>query len=125
MKSIWICNYEEQVEKMRKLHCILTTFGGNIDEEEFSDDLPLFLKSLSKNDLEKLISDIEENITPKQHAKYKLYTIHSYKGLEDNNIRIANDIEDLTGNIDTNLYYVALTRGMKNIIEDNCNISQL
>jgi hypothetical protein len=119
MKGIWISNYEGQVEKMRKLHSVLKTFGGNIDEEEFSDDLPLFLKSLSKEDLEKIISDIEENITSKQDALYKFYTIHSYKGLEDDNIRIANDIEDMVGDKDENLYYVALTRGMKAIIEDN------
>lgn len=118
MKNIWICNYHEQIEKMRKLHSILKTFGGNIDEEEFSDDLPLFLKSLTKEKLEKLISDIENNITLKEEAQIKIYTIHSYKGLEDDNIRIANDIEDMVGDKDINLYYVALTRGMKNIIED-------
>ena len=118
MKGIWICNYEDQVEKMRKLHSVLKTFGGNINEEEFSDDLPLFLKSLSEEDLEKLITDIEENITLKQEAKYKFYTIHAYKGLEDDNIRISNDIEDIVGDKDKNLYYVALTRGMKNIVED-------
>lgn len=117
MKNIWICNYEEQIEKMRRLHSVLTTFGGNIDEEEFSDDLPLFLKSLTKDQLEILISNIEINIVPKETALYKFYTVHSYKGLEDNNIRIANDLEDKNGE-DKNLYYVALTRGMKKIIED-------
>jgi len=116
--NIWICNYEEQVEKMRKLHSVLKTFKGNVDQEEFSDDLPLFLKSLTKDALEKLISDIEGNIVSKKDAQIEFYTIHSYKGLEDNNVRIAGDIEDITGVKDSNLYYVALTRGMKNIIED-------
>jgi hypothetical protein len=118
MKNIWISNYEGQVEKMRRLHSVLKTFGGSIDQEEFSDDLPLFLKSITKEDLELLISDIEENITLKENAIYKFYTIHSYKGLEDDNIRIATDIEDIAGDKDKNLYYVALTRGMKNIVED-------
>jgi hypothetical protein len=117
MKDIWICNYEEQIEKMRKLHTVLSTFGGNIDEEEFSDDLPRFLRSLTKDALENIISNIEENITIKTDAKCKFYTIHAYKGLEDDNIRIADDIEDKDDE-DENLYYVALTRGMKNIIED-------
>jgi hypothetical protein len=117
MKDIWICNYEVQVEKMRKLHTILSKFGGNIDEEEFSDDLPNFLRSLTKDELENIISSIEENITTKNHSKYKFYTIHAYKGLEDDNIRIAADIEDEDDEYE-NLYYVALTRGMKNIIED-------
>ena len=118
MKSIWISNYEGQVEKMRRLHSVLKTFGGSVNDEEFSDDLPLFLKSITKEDLELLISDIEENITLKEKAMYKFYTIHSYKGLEDDNVRIASDIEDMAGDKDKNLYYVALTRGMKNIVED-------
>jgi ATP-dependent exoDNAse (exonuclease V) beta subunit len=115
MQNIWISNYEEQVEKMRKLHSILKSFDGNIDEENFPDDLPQFLKSLNKDELEKLILDIENNITSKNNAQIKFYTIHSYKGLEDDNIRIADDIDK---DNDKNLYYVALTRGMKNIIED-------
>jgi hypothetical protein len=114
--NIWIANYEGQTEKMRKLHTILSSFGGNIDDEEFSDDLPQFLKKLTKDELESIISSIEKNIVHKNNAMCKLYTIHSYKGLEDDNIRIANDIEDKEGN-DENLYYVALTRGMKNIVE--------
>jgi hypothetical protein len=118
MKDIWICNYEEQVEKMRKLHTTFSKFSGNINEEDFSDDLPKFLRSLTKDALENMIATIEENITTKNDAKYKLYTIHSYKGLEDDNIRIANDNEDIASEEGNNLYYVALTRGMKNIIED-------
>ena len=76
------------------------------------------MKSLTKDALEKLISDIEGNIVSKEDAQIEFYTIHSYKGLEDNNVRIAGDIEDITGVKDSNLYYVALTRGMKNIVED-------
>ena len=118
MKDIWIFNYEEQVEKMRKLHTVLSTFSDNIDEEEFSDNLPMFLRSLTKHALENIIATIEDNITTKIDAKYKFYTIHAYKGLEDDNIRIANDNEDIGHEEGNNLYYVALTRGMKNIVED-------
>ena len=118
MKNIWICNYEAQVNKMRKLHMIFSTFNSNIDEEEFSDDLPNFLKSMTKEALEKIISTIEQNLTSKIDAKIKFYTIHSYKGLEDDNIRIANDNDDIGDEEGDNIYYVALTRGMKNIIED-------
>jgi superfamily I DNA/RNA helicase len=103
---------------MRKLHTVLSTFGGNIDDEEFSDDLPKFLRSITKDALEKIISTIEENITSKAEAKVKFYTIHAYKGLEDDNVRIANDNDDIGHEEGDNLYYVALTRGMKNIIED-------
>ena len=105
---------------MRKLHSVVKNFGGSIDDDEFPDDLPSFLKSLSKDELEQMITDIESNITSNKESSYKFYTIHSYKGLEHDNIRIAADIEDMAGDKDPNLYYVALTRGMKYIIEDTC-----
>jgi len=117
-KDIWISNYEKQCDKMRKLHTVLSTFGGNIDEEEFSDDLPKFLKSITIEALEKIISTIEKNITSKEEAKVKFYTVHAYKGLEDDNVRIANDNNDIGEEEGDNLYYVALTRGMKNIIDE-------
>ena len=40
-----------------------------------------------------------------------MYTIHSFKGCEHNNVKLCEDItED-----EQNLLYVALTRGMKKI----------
>ena len=110
--NIWIYKYEQTVEKMRNLHKILSY--GSVDDDEFEDDLPGFLRSITKDELESIISNIDENITSKSEALCKMYTIHSYKGLEDDNIRIADDNED----DDENLYYVALTRGMKVIMED-------
>lgn len=110
MKNIWIYNYEEQVKKIRKLHT-----GKIHKNDEFPDDLPRFVKSLSKEALDKLISDIENNITSEQEAVIHFYTIHSYKGLEDDIVRLANDIHPT----DENVYYVALTRGKKYIIEDS------
>jgi superfamily I DNA/RNA helicase len=112
MPKVWICNYEQQIEKIRKLHPVISKFG--IPEEEFEDDLPSFLKSMSKEALEELISEIEENVVSKEEATCKFYTIHAYKGLEDDHVRIANDIDTE----DSNLYYVALTRGMQIIVED-------
>ena len=110
--KVWIYKYEQTVEKMRNLHKILSY--GSVDDDEFEDDLPGFLRSITKDELESIISNIDENITSKSEALCKMYTIHSYKGLEDDNIRIADDNED----DDENLYYVALTRGMKVIMED-------
>lgn len=124
MKQIFIQGYDSKIETIRKLHNILSSFGGSIDDEEFEDDLPKFLKSISKSDLECLISKIEENITTKDMAKYKMYIIHSYKGLEDDNIRIATDI-DTTEEVDENLHYVALTRGMKYIISDDSEVNTI
>ncbi len=116
MPKVWIYKYEQTVEKMRKLHKILS-FSGTIDDDEFEDDLPGFLRSITKSELESIISNIDANLSSKSEASCKMYTIHSYKGLEDDNIRIGGDIEDATGE-DANLYYVALTRGMKLIVED-------
>jgi superfamily I DNA/RNA helicase len=113
--KVYIHGYEKKITSIRKLHQILTEFNGNLEEEEFEDDLPKFLKSLSVDDLENLISSIDENLVSAGDAMVKFYTIHSYKGLEDDNVRIADDIDIEE---DENLYYVALTRGMKNIVED-------
>jgi len=124
MKKIWIYNYEEQVQKMRKLHTTLKRFPDNINDEEFADDLPKFLRSLSEAALENIISTIENNSTSKEDSHYKMSTIHAYKGLEDDNIRIADDIDEKYG-VDVNLYYVALTRGMKTIVEDCDNPPRL
>lgn len=114
--NVWIHNYETQIEYIKKLHQKLQI--SNLDEEElneFSDDLPMFLLKLSLEDLEKLINNIEKNIVSKQESNVQMYTIHSYKGLEDNIIRIFNDIDI---NKEQNLYYVALTRGKQKIILD-------
>lgn len=118
MKNVWIYDYEKQCNKMRKLHEILSTFHGNINDEEFPDDLPKFLRSITTTQLENIISTIEENLTNEVDATVKFYTIHAYKGKEDDNIRIANDNDGKGEEEGDNLYYVALTRGMKNIVED-------
>ena len=81
MPKVWIYKYEQTVEKMRKLHSILS-FSGTIDDDEFEDDLPGFLRSITKSELESIISNIDANLTSKAEASCKMYTIHSYKGLE-------------------------------------------
>lgn len=117
-KNIWVCNFEAKAETMRKMHPALRK-GGGFDDGE--DDLPKFLRMLTEDQLEGMISSIEDNSTSKEEATYKFYTIHSYKGLEDDYVRIADDIEEKYGD-DKNLYYVALTRGMKTIAEDTAQI---
>jgi ATP-dependent exoDNAse (exonuclease V) beta subunit len=115
--NIWIYNYDVQIEFIKKLHAKLQI--SNLDEDElneFSDDLPKFLLKLSLEELEKIINDIEGNMVPKNMCMVEMYTIHSYKGLESDIIRIFNDIDIRN---EQNLYYVALTRGMKEIILDN------
>lgn len=114
--EIYINNYDTQIEFIKKLHSKLK--NSSLDEDEFNDfadDLPKFLLKLSLEELEKLINDINQNIVKKEKCKVEFYTIHSYKGLEDDIIRIYNDIDIKN---EQNLYYVALTRGKKRIIID-------
>jgi hypothetical protein len=116
IKNIWIYNYDSQIDYIKKLHSRLQV--SNLDEEElneFSDDLPKFLLKMSFEELDKLINSIKINLVPKNICDVEFYTIHSYKGLENDIIRIYNDIDIKK---EQNLYYVALTRGIKKIILD-------
>ena len=117
IKNIWIYNFDSQIEFIKRLHGKMQI--SRLSEEElndFSDDLPKFLLKLSLRELEKLISDIESNIVVRELCVVEMYTIHSYKGLEHDIVRIYNDIDIKN---EENLYYVALTRGRKYIIMDN------
>jgi hypothetical protein len=121
-KNIWIYNFETKMNDIRKLHKKLSYYKDDtIDEEKFEDDLPKFLTSINSYQLEKLLDNIQNNSVSYNDAICKLYTVHSYKGMEDDNIRMANDI-DIHNDGDTtteeNLYYVSITRGMKKIIID-------
>jgi len=116
IKNIWINNYSSQIEYIKRLHERLKRSGLNEDElSEFADDLPKFLLKLSLEELEDLINNIEKNIVEKNNCNVEMTTIHSYKGLENDIIRIYNDIDIEK---EQNLYYVALTRGKKQIILD-------
>ena len=116
-QNIWIHNFNNQIIYIKKLHNKLQISPLDKEEyNEFSDDLPKFLLKLTAEELEKMINNIEKNIVKKEDCVVELYTIHSYKGLENNIIRIFNDIDIAK---EQNLYYVALTRGMKKIIIDN------
>lgn len=113
-KNIWIYNFDKQKYIIEKLHDTLQKY--KLSQEElaaFEDDLPAFLLKMTSIELEILLNNIEKNITTKDNSNCQMYTIHSYKGLEDNIIKIHNDIDIET---EQNLYYVALTRGKNNII---------
>ena len=114
--NIWIYSYDKKINEIRNLHeKLLTIPNFDTNESRFEDDLPMFLKSLSVEQLEKLIENISNNIVDYKTSSVKLYTVHSYKGLEDENIRIGEDIDI---NEDENIYYVAITRGKEKIIID-------
>lgn len=109
-KQIWINNYEKKAEEIRTLHKKLENMYSL--EEQFEDDLPKFLKSITTYELDIMLQTIQDNIVEQDSAKIKMYTVHSYKGLEDEYVRLAEDIE----REEETIYYVALTRGFKRIL---------
>lgn len=111
--NIWINNYNKHKETILKLHEVVKKRSSD-DDEPSPDDLPNYLRSLSRWELDNLMEAIENNLADKKSAQIKIYTIHSYKGMEDDNIRIANDmtIED------EKIYYVAITRARNQILID-------
>ena len=110
MKQVWINNFEKKIDEIRNLHGRLSKMFSV--DDEFEDDLPKFLKSITSNELENLIDSIEQNLVSKDDAMVKMFTVHSYKGLEDGIVRLSDDIEP---DEDT-IYYVALTRGYTRIL---------
>jgi len=113
----WIYSFDKKVEDMLRLYEILVKKGGKPldDEDDFEDDLPKFLRSLSREELDGLINEVSANLVDKASSKVKFYTVHSYKGMEDDFVRLSDDIDIKT---DENIYYVAITRGKKSIIID-------
>jgi superfamily I DNA/RNA helicase len=116
-KKIWIYGYDKKINEIRYLHKKVTNKYHKMDEDEdeYEDDLPKFLSSLTADELEEMLSNISNNVVDFKSSDCKMYTIHSYKGMENDYIRISNDIDIEK---EDNLYYVALTRGMKKIVTD-------
>lgn len=113
-KNIWINDFKKQSKFIRQLSERLKRY--NLTEEEraeFSDDLPTFLLSLEPKDLDDLLNTIEANMVPRKSCTCEMYTIHAYKGLEDDIVKVHNDINL---DKDNNIYYVALTRGKVRVI---------
>tara|TARA_Y100000741_G_scaffold298172_1_gene239172 strand:+ start:2203 stop:4161 length:1959 start_codon:yes stop_codon:yes gene_type:complete len=116
-ENIWIYNYDKQKNIIQKLHDTLQKYKlSEEDKSSFEDDLPAFLLQMTQIELQTLLDNIDNNITTMEKSICNMYTIHSYKGLEDDIIKIYNDIDIKN---EENLYYVALTRGKKNIILDS------
>ena len=117
MRGMWIYSFDMKIGQMRKLHEKLQYSSGDSDlDNEFEDDLPKFLRSISREELEALIHDVESNMVLEKDSLYKFYTVHSYKGMENAIVRVADDVD---GKESPNILYVALTRGMTKICVDN------
>lgn len=114
--NIWINNYEKKKQYIEKFCEKVSKWGISREEmKQAEDDLPNFLVKLSLAEVKCLLEQIENNLVEKSKARIEFHTIHSYKGLENDTVRISNDINIQQ---EQNLYYVALTRGMKNLIID-------
>jgi hypothetical protein len=113
ISNIWINDFTKKKPTIEKLHASLQRYGmSEEDKAKFEDDLPNFLLKLDANELTNLLDQIEANLVPKKNATCHMYTIHAYKGMEHNQIRVFNDIDHEE---EQNIYYVALTRGKQNI----------
>lgn len=111
-RNIWINDFEKQSGFMRHLSEKLKKYDLTEEERlEFSDDLPYFLLSLGQGELERMLDDIEANMVPQDRCTCEMYTIHAYKGLENDVVKVHDDL----GEEDDNLRYVALTRGRREI----------
>lgn len=109
-KRVWINDFDKQAGYMRTLNEKLKKFDLTEEERsQFSDDLPYFLMSLGQGELEQMLDDIEANSVSKDECMCEMYTIHAYKGLEDDVVKVHSDIDEE----EENLRYVALTRGKK------------
>lgn len=115
-ENIYIYGYDEKEKGIISLHEKLLKYSLSEEEkQEMEDDLPSFLLSYSSYQLHELLKNVKNNIVTKEKATCLMYTVHSFKGCEHNNVKLCEDItED-----EENLLYVALTRGLKKISYQN------
>jgi len=113
--NVWIYGFDKKKDEIISLHKKLQTISNFETDNDSDDDLPKFLKSLSFGELDRLINSIESNSVDVEDAHVKMYTVHSFKGMEEEYIRIAHDVSMEQSE---NLYYVAITRGMLEIVID-------
>ena len=121
---VWINDYSRKIKAIRKDHASLHHRRNlNLKNDIFDDDLPRFLTELGGDDLEAMLLKIEENVVPEADCICKMYTIHAFKGLEDECVRLHEDVHLYQSNDKLNLYYVALTRGTQYIVENQTSTS--
>lgn len=118
--KLWVHDFDRQMGLMESLHERLTrpgrrqTNSSNVCPED--DDLPAFLIKLTHEELAALKDAIQQCRTQtKAAAHVRLYTIHAYKGLEAEVVRVAGDVDR---DSEPNLHYVALTRGTGHVFVD-------
>jgi DNA polymerase III epsilon subunit-like protein len=114
---IWIVDYQSQMRQVRALHEKIQRFGACAGAcQPDGDDLPAFLTKLSVQELQSMCSMIESKLTSDpSKAVCRMYTAHRFKGLEDDIVRVANDLHRVK---DQNLVYVSFTRAQKHLWVD-------
>ena len=120
--KFWVYDYDKQMANIERMHERLSKYGAStVSTNEYEDDLPSFLMKLNKEELQSMKDAIESRrVYIKTTAHIKLYTIHSFKGMEDDVVRVCGDIDPAE---ESNLYYVAATRGCKRIYIDPMDTS--
>lgn len=116
--KFWVYDYDKQMANIERLHERLTSYGApkKLSNNEYEDDLPSFLTKLSSHELQAMRDAIESRrVFVKTQAHIQVYTIHSFKGLEADVVRVCGDIDPTE---ERNLHYVALTRGCTHIFAD-------
>ena len=126
--SLWIHEFDKQMQFIERLHERLNKSGSGRNANQRikdmcpeDDELPSFLMKLTHDELMSLKNGIQSKRAPrKAAANVRMYTIHAFKGLEADCVRVANDVDRTS---EPNLYYVALTRGITTIYVDKCDES--
>jgi superfamily I DNA/RNA helicase len=115
--NIWIYSIDKKIEEIERLFNKIQGGYYDNDDEEDDEDLPKFLKSLTNYELNQLITNIKNNLVQKEQAEVLFFSIHSFKGMESNIIRVFNDIKMDTEE-ERNIVYVAYSRAKKVLVLD-------
>jgi ATP-dependent exoDNAse (exonuclease V) beta subunit len=114
---IWIYSIDKKFEEIERLFTKIQAGYYEEDDETEDQDLPAFLKSLSSYELNQLISNIKGNLVEKDQAAVLFYSTHSYKGLEDDIVRLYNDFKT-DSEEELNVLYVGMSRAKKVLVLD-------
>ena len=106
MENVWINGFDNTFARLKNI-----VRNINYSSEKLPVEIPRFFSEYEREELVELLDVLEANMVPRDKCTCEMYTIHAYKGLEDDVVKIYNDIQEE----EANLRYVALTRGRREI----------
>ena len=106
MENVWINGFDKNMSRLKNL-----VRSPNYDGDELPEDIPSFFSEYEREELVELLDVLESIMVPQDKCTCEMYTIHAYKGLENDVVKVHDDL----GEEDDNLRYVALTRGRREI----------